>query len=212
MGRALGAATFTDPYGFDSPLFGCMCELFAARFAPSTLDDCFARIQSAGLNVHSPSAIFLPIESDVAQGIFNLHYERLLSGVCRSFRFVPAMSDVLISEMNAESLVIVSEFLDAARSACTVTAEPERNRFQIAGPELFTEMLLTPISQFHMEVVLHFRTLRRYVDLVDGDTSRLYSRPLASSSFSAFLEGWVTSQLGIPQNAGIDAKTIVAVI
>lgn len=162
-------------------------------------------------DVKSFSTIRLPCEPKEFIQLDSFGYIRLLKLVINRIVFDPNMIEVLVSEMDINLVYAYTQYILIAKEDLRIEIDTSNCHFVISCQELFSNLLLSPISQLHTEVSAHLKHFNTLIDInseyaytINSEyastkpfTDNLYIQSRVSTAFSYFLMAFLAEHLNI---------------
>lgn len=144
-------------------------------------------------------ALILPVDDPIIQNqLLDSDYISLIQLIVKNIRIEPECSDVFDSEMDENLMEFYTTFLLKESEKMKVIVN--EGRIIILTNDMMADLLWSPISQFHAEIVETFRQFNQYIDALQGHKEALFLNANTSTAFSYFIQIWVAESLGIPLN------------
>ncbi len=195
----------------DPIILDAFSKEFNSRF--STLDfidnsDKLMDILNKKVKTDIRHSILLPCGDDkIFNHLISFRYNNLISQIIKRVKIEEETIDNYLSEMQAEMVQIYSDCLLAMVNITTIEINGTNKSFDIKCPELLVELLWSPISQFHTQVLFELEHLdklvemnRHYMEMTSDNpvTSNLFINSKTSTAYSYFILAFIAENLNIP--------------
>lgn len=159
-------------------------------------------------NINIKHSLFLPCENDINfKYLVDFRYENLINQIIKRVKIEEETIDNYLSEMDCELVQVYSDCLLAMVKVTTIEINETKKSFEIKCPELFLELLWSPISQFHSQVLIELEhldrivTINRYYMEMTSDkpvNSNLFINSKTSTAYAYFILAFIAENLNIP--------------
>ena len=131
-------------------------------------------------------------------------YQELLDKVLRQIKIISEAQDVYCSKIDQGTFELFRDIFHDELKKAKVVEDEQQGCFVIRCSQLVMDLIWSPISQFHGEVIIQLEYFERMIQLRSISASRenaaasLYLNSKVPTPFSYFILAFVAENLGIP--------------
>lgn len=167
-----------------------------------------APLFTAVLNKKVPPNLVFPIKLPCSPSTFaqleSFGYQHLLEKILELATVIPEAQDVYCSKIEKETFELFRALFLVELKKVKVVVDREEGYFVIRCSQLVTDLIWSPISQFHGEVTIQLEYFERMIRMKSMSASResaiasLYLNSKVPTPFSYFILAFVAENMGIP--------------
>jgi len=149
-------------------------------------------------NPLSMTKLFLKVanENDFA-ALSHSGYKDLIDFITTNIKFIDSCDDVYKSEIRDTEFQIFKQLVSKAQNNIMVSMNIEEMTFEIECADVIADLMFTPLSHFHHEVVLAINQFGEYKKLQEKYPGAKFNPEGKNpTALSNFIEHWVFEALG----------------
>jgi len=145
-------------------------------------------------------ALILPVNDGlIFSQLIKAKYATFIEHILRQIEIYPSCNDIFYSEIETEIMDFYKMFLLQERLKFKIEYN-NNNAFMLHTNDMMADLIWSPVSQLHSEIVETYRYFNQFIGAFGGNTKNLFINANAPTAFSCFIQIWVAENLKIPLN------------
>lgn len=146
----------------------------------------------------------LPCDRPIFLQLANFGYRELLESLVSRMTIIDEATDVYCSKIEKETFGLFKSIVEHEVKKAKVVTDVKEGVFQIRCSQLMMELIWSPVSQFHGEVVNQLAYFERLIVAKSLTSSRtdaiasIFLNSKAPTPYSYFILAFLAENLGIP--------------